>query len=385
MKKFLNKLDVYLIKEYWSPFLLVCGAVTGVWLGSDELKDAFLILAGSKSGVNLIISVIFLSLPSTLLFTIPMGILWSSFLVFQRLSDNLEIIAMQASRISLFQITRPALIFGLMGMFSMFILSELIISKTDAALKQIMKTASYNLPIKDSNEGFVFFEKPPNKKRSAYINRAFYARESFEKENKLKELVILDFGNNENNKVSQVILVPEATWNKNLGSWKLKNGVSYFISLEDQNQNGVSYFKESDFAVGRPAQEISEKIDKEKYLGSLDLFRKLKKDKVFRNSKKQKNRELILAFYKRLTTPFICIALALVGSAIGISKERRKRDNRSYLFLLLVVLVYYLFDNTLEQVFKSVTLLPPFFVCVLPFLLFATIGALVLNRKNQII
>jgi len=384
LNKFFNKLDFYLIKESWSPFLLVCGAVTGVWFGSDELKNSFLILAGSKSGINLIFSLIFLSLPSTLIFTIPIGILWSSFLVFQRLSNNLEIMAMRASKLSLFQIARPALIFGFLGTISMFILSEFVISKTDFALKQIMKTASYNLPINNSDNGFIFFEKPPHKKRGAYINRVFYARKSFEEENKLQNLIILDFANQQESELNQVTFVPEATWNKNLGFWKLKDGVSYFVSLKDQTRNGVSYFKESNLALGKPIGEIIAKIEKTKYLNAIQYFNYLKRKKVFANLDSKENKQLIFSLYKRLTTPFICVVLALIGSAIGISKERRKTDNISYVYLLLIVLLYYVFDNTLEQMIKYSNA-SPFLISVVPFFVFGTIGLLLLNRKNQII
>lgn len=94
------KIDNYVLTEFWLPLVSGAGIITGVWLGIDKFKEVFNLLAKSGAPMSTGVVILGLETPQILAITIPISILLATFLTFQKLSSQSEIIAMRAAGVS---------------------------------------------------------------------------------------------------------------------------------------------------------------------------------------------------------------------------------------------------------------------------------------------
>src|SRR3989338_3249913 len=137
MKFRINILDKYIINEFWIPFVSGSAIITGIWLSADQLRQVFKLITTAEAPISLAITVLGLHMPAIIVLTIPIGVLWGTFLVFSRLNNDSEIIAMRTSGISLIKILRPVFIFGLTAAFMSFAISEIIVPFSSPLVRKL--------------------------------------------------------------------------------------------------------------------------------------------------------------------------------------------------------------------------------------------------------
>lgn len=114
-------LSRYIIKESAAYFLIALFTFTGILLTLRMLKLAGLII---NKGVELgQIGLVFVAIvPAFMEVAIPLATLLGVMLAFGRLSGDSEVIVMRSSGISILQLVRPIIVFGLLcGAFSLFV------------------------------------------------------------------------------------------------------------------------------------------------------------------------------------------------------------------------------------------------------------------------
>ncbi|MFB0509738.1 MAG: LptF/LptG family permease [bacterium] len=108
-------LDRYLLREFIGPFFLSLFVLAFILL-MDRLFLLVDLLVRKGVGLDIVGQIMFLSLPSVIAYTSPLGTLIGSVMVMGRLAQDNEITAIRASGISLFRMFLPLgiLAFGLM-------------------------------------------------------------------------------------------------------------------------------------------------------------------------------------------------------------------------------------------------------------------------------
>ena len=122
---FVKILSKYILKEILAYFVISLFIFTGILFTLRVLKLTSLIV---NKGVLLSqVAVVFVSvIPAFLEIAVPLAALLGPMLTFARLSGDSEIIVVRASGISLFQLIRPILIFGLFASaLALFVSHEL--------------------------------------------------------------------------------------------------------------------------------------------------------------------------------------------------------------------------------------------------------------------
>ncbi|MDH5684560.1 MAG: LptF/LptG family permease [candidate division WOR-3 bacterium] len=111
----LKILDRYLLREFIGPFFLSLFVLAFILL-MDRLFLLVDLLVRKGVGLDIVGQIMFLSLPSVIAYTSPLGTLIGSVMVMGRLAQDNEITAIRASGISLFRMFLPLgiLAFGLM-------------------------------------------------------------------------------------------------------------------------------------------------------------------------------------------------------------------------------------------------------------------------------
>jgi lipopolysaccharide export system permease protein len=129
-------LSRYLIRTMVAPFLFSLVALTGMLL-LNHISRALPELVGKGLGAAVIIESLILSLPFIVALTMPMAALVAVLYGFGHLAADSEITAMKASGVSLAQMLRPALVWGLLLTLTTFFFVDQILPRSNARLKAL--------------------------------------------------------------------------------------------------------------------------------------------------------------------------------------------------------------------------------------------------------
>lgn len=380
-----KKIDKYILSEFWLPLVSGAGIITGVWLGIDKFKEVFKLLA--KSGAPFMTGAVILGLeiPQILAVTIPISILLATFLAFQKLSSQSEVVAIRAAGVSFGRMMRPVVYLGLIGAIFSFMLSEFIVPFTNPFAQKVYMLALYKDPIaSDAVKGFSYFE---NDSKGA-VKRIFYVRKI--KDSELKNVVILDFS--EKN-LSMIHTAKEGRWNPAKGGWVLSDGSSSYIKSKSKNEleEGESFsndamhlvtnFRETLIPSSMNPQEIMKEISNVRDMNFLKLRSYIKKHEEGGIYTDRLN-EFRTKYLNKYSYPISCIFLAIVGACLGIS-SRRRAVNWGYILLGLVVFVFYMSQTVFDSFGQSGRIDPLLSVWMPNFILALIAAATYAYRSNR--
>jgi lipopolysaccharide export system permease protein len=159
-------LNRYLLRQLAAPFLFALTAATSVLLLSQVAKK-FGALVGKGLPWTVIGEVFALSLPFIVAMTLPMAVLLAVLYTFSHLAADNEITAMRASGISVYQVLKPVLFWGVCMAAFNFTFVDQILPRTNARLRSLLIDIGRKKPTFELREQ-VINEVPP----SQYFLRA---------------------------------------------------------------------------------------------------------------------------------------------------------------------------------------------------------------------
>jgi len=361
----LKRLDRYILSEFWLPLASGVGIITGVWLGIDKFKEIFKLLAKSGAGFDKGIVIIGLEVPEILAMTLPISVLLATFLTFQKLSGQSEILAMRAAGASFLRILRPAFTLGILAMLATFILSEFVVPLATPLAKKMYVLALYKDPVPQKGaRDFSYFEK----NHKGTLKRIFYVK-SFKK-GVLNDVIILDFAKKG---LSQIYAANKASWSSDKGGWSLKDGTSHAVKTGkgSGSMDMVGTFKTTFIPSRLNPNQILERITKVGAMNFMDLYKFIALH-TDGNLETDELNDSITKFHNKFAYPFSCILLALIGACLGVI-GRRKTINWGYILIGLIVFVFYM-SQTIFTSFGQSGKMDPFISVWLPNLVIALIA-----------
>jgi len=352
----IKKIDKYILSEFWLPLMSGAGIITGVWLGIDKFKEVFKLLAQSGAPFSTGIVILGLEIPQILAITIPISILLASFLTFQKLSAQSEVVALRAAGVSFTRLMRPVVYLGILGMLFSFILSEFVVPLTNPFAQKVYMLAMYKNPVEqNTTKGFSYYER--NSKGE--IQRIFFVRKI--RDNQLRNVVILDFSDKD---LSMIHTARDGFWDSKKGGWVLTNGSSSYIKSKQKNkkiEDGepefsnamhlVTNFRETLIPSSMNPQEIMKEISNVRDMNFLklrDFILKHEEGRIYTD----KLNEYRTKYFNKYSYPISCILLAVIGACLGIS-GRRRVVNWGYILLGLVVFVFYMSQTVFDSFGQS--------------------------------
>lgn len=321
-------LDRYILAEIVTPFLLSMAALTLVLFLQKMFRLAELVIA---KGVTLgsIVALIGYILPGFFVLTIPMSLLVATLTAFSRLGSDSEITAMKASRISLYNMIRPALFFATAA----FILTAWLALVVAPEANHALKVHLFNI-IK--SRALVGVE--PGVFSSTFDGKVIYV-DKMESVDNMEGIFISD---ERSAKEPYAIAARRGRLIADPASLKvtlaMTNGSVYVLPREEGTYSTMAFDSGSlhlDISnvllLNGPGNREFDEI------GSLELYRDLRRTRAAGKPAVDIESEL----HKRLSLPFACVLFGLIGAPLGI---RRSRSGKSagIVVALLVFLVYYI-------------------------------------------
>ena len=321
-------LDRYIFREMLPPFFISMAVLLFVLFLQKLFQLADLIIskgATLASTANILAYVV----PGFLVITIPMSLIVASLTTFARLSADSEITAMKASRISLYNMIRPVFLFALLAFAVTAYISLILVPGANTALKAHLVSMMKSRALigiepgifSNTFEGMVIYVDkmdPLDNLEGVFISDERSAREPY--------AIVAKRGN---------LIADQQTMNVTLA---MQDGA---ILTQPHTEQAYSLMG---FDTARLNLDISNALLKNNSPGkgpedieSLELIQEIKRLRLEGKTVFRYETEL----HKRLSIPFACILLGLIGAPLGI---RRSRSGKSagIAIALLVFLVYFI-------------------------------------------
>ncbi len=320
-------LDRYIFVEMLPPFFLSMTVLLFVLLLEKLFRLADLVVSKGAT-VASTAEVLAYVIPGFLVIAIPMSLVVASLTTFAQLSSDSEITAMKASRISLYQMIRPVFLFALLAFSVTAFTSLILVPGANSALKtrlfsMVKSRALIGIEpgvFSNSFEGMVIYVDkvdPLDNLEGVFISDERSIREPYAIVAKRGKLIADQQAMNVTLAMQEgtILTQPRAGQaNSLMGFEKARLNLDISNTLKDKS----------------PGKNVED-------FDSLDLVYEIKR--LRREGKPSYLQETEL--HKRLSIPFACIILGLIGAPLGI---RRSRSGKSagVAVALLVFLVYFI-------------------------------------------
>ncbi|KAA0258018.1 YjgP/YjgQ family permease [Deferribacter autotrophicus] len=340
-------IEKYIIKELIPIFIL--GNFFFIFLLLlDKLISLSDLIFTKNVPFFFIIELIIFYIPSFLVITIPTSTLLASLIVYGRLSDDSELIAIKsfgANKISLY---KPTIIFGTLSLILAILMSTYLMPLgNEFAIKKLFEVSKF-VSIKDFKEHELYTEIP------GFI---LYADKKIN-HNKYSGLIII-------NKDKNVVITSKlgTITNTNDGNliFNLKKG-----SLLNMSKTTPSKIEFSNFLINIPII-AKNKIDikSERLMTLKELKSNFKKNTLYK-----------FEYSKRFALPFASIIMAFFGAILG-SFFHRSGKTFGLFMSILVVLVYnslFIFSQNM------INTMPPFLAAWIANIIFCLLSILALKK-----
>ena len=364
-------LNRYIAGEILPGFLVNILVFTSIMLMARVMELANLVISKGV-GLSLVLEILLLATPKVLSMTLPMATLLSVLTAFLRLSADSELTVLRASGISLYQMSPPVLIFGLLvglltAFFSIWVAPEtnwrfkaqlLDLAKARADLAIEEQTFIRSFP------GLVFYvsQLSPG---SDQMNQVFINDSRSEDED---SIIVAQRGRLGVDRETGVLL------------FHLEDGVIDRVYADRQSTDSI-FFETYELKVS-PGPEFEEEENSGVFRGRQETpTSQLRAAAQASDRESSRSTVYLLEWNRRLALPFTSFVMALIGLPLGASFRVRGR-NFALIMGLGVFILYYVMFSLGWSLAESGTV-PPAPAVWFSNVVLAVLGIVMLRRINK--
>lgn len=363
----LRALDKFILGELMEPFFFGIMAFSIILIaGSLLFKIADLVIQRGVS-LGIVIRLFLYYLPKLVAYTIPMSCLLAALLGFGKLSSNSEIVALKSAGLSFSRIVRPVFAASCIVSIATFFINETLVPVSErAAANVMMYEVMKQAPPVFKEKVFLREEGRGGLKRMIYVGRIDV------KTGEMRDILVDEF---ENGRIVRIVTAREGKWID--GSWWMFDGrvheidktgaVSLLFTFERQALN---------LKLGKGEIVRADRKPDEMTIPELCAAIKMYKRQGLEAGK------LIMMMHLRLSVPWACIVLALVGAALG-SRPQRSSSSVGFGLSVIIVFIYYVimsFSGSLGEA----GYLPPVVAAWTANAVFFILGMFLCSRANRL-
>ncbi len=355
----MSKLDRYLIKELFVPFLIGTLAVV-MMFAANQLIFVFKTFPMQSVPKMAVFQSLIYKAPAWLSMTLPVGTSLGASLAFSRLQRESELTAMRAGGARILRVVAPVVFFGLMVAIGNFLLVERVMPKAERKFNDLATRIG------------ILSAAPSFRARAVVYLDQFTASFGMVTRGNGEELVLKDILLFDNPSPTQRRYIEAKQGSYVNGEWHFDDGLVRIFEGDDI----VSIRPQGAFTIFQKVvlnDLFTNPTPEEKTLAELqEAIRSGKKAGVDTTDSEVK-------YHTRFSVPAACIVFALVGPVFAVMFSRSGAFVGVLLSIVIVMLYYNVFIVSTE-VFGKSGMLPPWAAAWLPNIIFALAGLVAIRR-----
>lgn len=278
----------------------------------------------------------------------PIALLLATLYTFGKLNRNNEIIAMRSSGMSVFQITKTILIFGIIiGMFVFFVNDKLVpqaLSLTQK-IKGIMETGGKKIQLKGQE---VF----NNVSMYGMNNRLFFVNKFSVSTNTMEGIIILE--QDEKQDITKKIVASKGIYTE--GYWRFYQCITYNFDRNGQILDEPVYREEELMTIPETPREFLTQRQHPDYMNINQL-----KEYIWKLSNSGATtviRNLKVDLYNRYTSAITVIIIILIGIPSALRMKKRATGLSSLGLAIVMGFLYYVLSAVSTAMGKAGVFVP---------------------------
>jgi lipopolysaccharide export system permease protein len=350
-----RKIDQYLLKELLWPFLM--GAITVVMLSqAGQLMEEFSLFQREKAPLNVLLEYSLYKMPSYFQLALPVGVAFSSSLIFSRLARESEMTAIRMAGTPILRILFPVIMFGAFVAIGNFLVGDYLAPAAEKQARELRYQYKVDVNPSDVQHGTVIH-------LGKYVTSLGQVRKTSKESLEINDALLIYHANKNN---ITIVSSPKGTYED--GKW-IFNQLTQRNLINDKL---VSYKKEDQLIIKHQTR-LSDIFASQSHQeqSALDLARSVQ-DGI---KQKRDITMLAVAFHEKFSVPCACVVFAVTGPVVAMWFGR-SGPFVGVLLSVFLVLAYLNVQVIASEIFGRLGFLPPVFAAWLPNLFFLTFGLL---------
>lgn len=323
-------LDRYILKSVVGLFLGCLFSFLFLYIIIDVFANLDEIL---KQRVNLLILLeYYLSyLPIIFVQVSPVACLLSTLYTFGKLNRNNEIIAMRSCGLSIFQIAKTVLIFGIIVSAFVFWINEKFVPQSLVVMENTKAQMERDQKKKQEKEQ----QAITNLTMYGLKNRLFFVNKFYPSTSTMEQIVFLEHDEKQN--ITKKIVANKGVYKD--GLWIFYQNITYNFDDNGQILNEPQYLEEEIMTIPETPQEFLTQRQRPDLMTTAQL-----EDYIWKLSKSGAItviRNLKVDLYQRFVSPFTSIVIIFLGIPFSLMMRKRATGLSSIGLSMMVGFLYY--------------------------------------------
>lgn len=360
-------LDRYILKSVVSIFVSCIFVFLFMYVIIDLLSRLEDILK-YQTHYTLLIKFYLNSLPVMFVQVAPFACLLSTLYTFSKLNHNNELIAMRASGLSIFYITKTAIIFGIMISLLVFWINDRFSPQAMLVTKQIQTKMEEGKKGKKEK-----VETLTNLSMYGSKNRLFFIDRFYPKTKTMEGIIILEQDEFQN--LTRKVVANKGQYED--GIWKFYQSITYNFDRNGQIIDEPQYLDEEIMTVSESPADFLAQRQRPEYMTINQLDNYIWK--LSRSGATSVIRNLKIDLYQKFTSPFSSLIIILLGIPFSLMMQKRATGLSSIGVSIIVGFLYYILDAVCLAIGRG-GMLPPFLAASLTHIVALIFSISLINR-----
>ncbi|MDE0648043.1 MAG: YjgP/YjgQ family permease [Synechococcus sp. SB0662_bin_45] len=375
----LSLLDRWLYGELLGPLLFGVAIFSLLLVTGDALFDLVRKVVERGLPIGPALQVLVLQLPSLVVYAFPMAMLLGTLLTYSKLSSGNELIALRSVGVPTRRYVLPAMVLGLFFSVASFMVSDLVVPRSNHSSFVVLQTALGRSIPKSSGEHIIYphLARIPKADGGSYhgLAQLFYAREAVD--GHMKDITVLDMSRPG---MLQVVQAREAYFDEEQGSLLFLDGTTTSLADGGGSQSQIR-FEEQFYPIGDTPLRLAE-IPTDAANMTVAQIR-MSRTLLEQTGNLRQARKLSVRLQEKFSVPLSCVVFALVGSSIGAQSVGNARSRgKGFGISLIIIFGYYLLSFVFSS-FGVQGILPPYLSAWAPVAIGLTAGLVLLRRSSR--
>lgn len=341
----MKKIDRYILKEMMLPIIFGVSLFTFMFMIDIITMISETLIVKSVPFIEIMTMFSYLT-PAILVETVPMGIFFGIMITYNGMSSSSEVVAMQASGISLNRMIKVPLIIGMITTAGVYLFQESVLTVAQDKAERLMRKIAYTKPAS---------QLKPKKFISGIGDFSIYV-DSLEGENVAKNTIV--FNKTAQSPYPNIFIAKKTVFTKS--EIRLEKVKAYFVIVKPVNGQARNEVQLVEGTFGKkviPTSGFFGDFKSDKKKESSMSIRALWEEIKIKKSTGDFYRLAEVEFYRKLYVPLSAIILAILAPLLSI-RHARTIKGLSLGISLAVIFAYITAMNSILAVAENGTIAP---------------------------